>query len=131
MIEILIAFAVGFWAGKLVHEWIFAAMLRRVMQDLNLSQEDLDKLIEEHTGESFEEVDEQGLTVRDIRIELHNDTLYAFAKDTDEFLGQGATKEALVERLAEKMVNVRLLISKEDGGELIGENINVHNKQRQ
>ena len=57
-----------------------------------------------------------------IKIEKQGDTLYVFRKDNDQFLGQGTTVEALIERMGEKLRNVRLVATQEDGAHFIGSN---------
>ena len=127
-LDYLIVFIVGVWVGKKLHDLLFRAMLARAMKEIGITEEDLVKLTEKMTR-SEEEPEEDGMEVVDIKVELHNGALYAFRKDNDAFLGQGNSREDLINRLAEKMKNVRLLVSKEDGGELIGGNFhyNVEN----
>ena len=121
-IDYLICFVVGVWVGKKLHEILFQAMMHRAMKELGLTNNDL-RRISEHMDQKLKEQDGEesdGLTTIEIKVEKHNDTLYAFRKDNDAFLGQGATREDLINRLAIKMKNVKLTISKEDGAELIG-----------
>ena len=126
-LDYLIVFFVGVWVGKKLHDLLFRAMMARAMKELGITEDDLVKLTEKMT--QSEDSENDGLDVIDIKVEQHNGALYAFRKDNDAFLGQGESREDLINRLAEKMKNVRLLISKEDGGELIGGNFhyNVEN----
>lgn len=126
-LDYLIVFFVGVWVGKKLHDLLFRAMMARAMKELGITEDDLVKLTEKMT--QSEDAENDGFDVIDIKVEQHNGSLYAFRKDNDAFLGQGDSREDLINRLAEKMKNVRLLISKEDGGELIGGNFhyNVEN----
>lgn len=126
-LDYLIVFFVGVWVGKKLHDLLFRAMMARAMKELGITEDDLVKLTEKMT--QSEDSENDGFDVIDIKVEQHNGALYAFRKDNDAFLGQGDSREDLINRLAEKMKNVRLLISKEDGGELIGGNFhyNVEN----
>ena len=126
-LDYLIVFFVGVWVGKKLHDLLFRAMMARAMKELGITEDDLVKLTEKMT--QSEDAENDGFDVIDIKVEQHNGALYAFRKDNDAFLGQGDSREDLINRLAEKMKNVRLLISKEDGGELIGGNFhyNVEN----
>lgn len=55
-----------------------------------------------------------------IRIEQHNDTLYAYCKDSEEFLGQGQDRASLIERLTLKFpTGARLVLTEDDGAGLI------------
>lgn len=57
-----------------------------------------------------------------IYVEEHNGWLYAWRKADHEFLGQGATAEALFERLAEDVAGtIVYLVSEEDGGHLVAQ----------
>lgn len=56
----------------------------------------------------------------EIRIEQHNDTLYAYRKDNEEFLGQGQDRVSLIERLTLKFpTGARLVLTEDDGAGLI------------
>jgi hypothetical protein len=43
-------------------------------------------------------------------VEKHNDTLYAYRKDTNEFLGQGSSKDDLIAAMAHRVKDVRLTV---------------------
>lgn len=58
----------------------------------------------------------------EVTIEQHSNTLYAFRKDTAEFLAQGATRDELIKMISEKVSNVTLVIAEADGAALIKEN---------
>jgi hypothetical protein len=70
--------------------------------------------------------DDSQLPIIEIRLEQHNDVLYAYRKDNGQFLGQGATKELLIERMGETLTQVRLVINQDDGAALVGENISYN-----
>ena len=119
----IFAFVVGWKLGMEVHARIFAKML----EELGVTEEDLDGLIKnlkKEQGEepvSQEEIEEELLEEIPVKIEQHQGQLYAFRVDNDAFLGQGADRESLIKRLTETMNGVRLTISEENGSRYIKE----------
>ncbi len=55
----------------------------------------------------------------EITIEQHQGVLYAYRKDTQQFLGQGTDREGLIDSISKRMTNVRLIIDQEDGADLL------------
>jgi hypothetical protein len=126
LLYIILGFIAGFYVGKVIMRVHLTMSFIAMLKDLGIKEDDLRQLkasIEQ--GALAEDIkdpedDTEDLPVIRIKIEQHSNTLYAFRKDTDEFMGQAATAEDLVHRLGEKMKNARLLISREDGGEFMG-----------
>lgn len=127
IISFLLVFALGWWLGSKVTAalqfWTFAEVLR----ELGITNQQLRDMAAKHgftlpPDESDESTDDPlgDLPVVEIRVEQHANTLYVFRKDTDEFLGQGSSKEDLIARLGEKLRGVRLSIAEEDGADFIG-----------
>mgnify|MGYP000356054545 CR=1 FL=1 len=125
-IEIIIAFGLGLYIGFKVQDVIMKATFGRMLEEAGVTGKDLNKLIA-HWKPQMDPEDSSADDLEEIRIKIerHSDTLYAFRKDNDQFLGQGATREELIERLGEKFTNVRLLVNKEDGAEFIGGHVKV------
>lgn len=116
-----LAGAVGFQIAALMYQAIFADMLEK----LGVTEEQIRKLgksLGEELGQDTSMFDEDNsdLPTVHIKIEKHNDTLYAFRKDNDEFMGQGSTKEELIMRLAEKQKEIRLIVDRADGADYVG-----------
>lgn len=61
-----------------------------------------------------------------IKVEQHHGQLYAFQLEDDKFLGQGADREALLKRLGERLNNVKLTVTEENGAKYLQENTNGH-----
>lgn len=125
LILVTLAFVVGFYVGKIVMRVGLTLAFILMLKDLGVSEADLQRVkarIENDMAdpEKSSEESQSDLDVVEIKLEQHSGVIYAFRKDNDQFLGQGADQEALIRRLGEKMRNVRLLISREDGGELMG-----------
>lgn len=131
-IEYFIVIAAAFYAGFKVNEKIMFITFAKMMQEAGITNKDLDKFVNHWAPEMAKEgliQDEDGLESIEVKLEQHGTAIYAFRKDTDQFLGQGTDKESLILRLSETMRNVRLVISQEDGGALIGGNVNVQDGQ--
>ncbi len=131
MMESLIALVVGLYIGWKINEVIMLYTFKKVLEDLNVKPEEL-KAMAQRLGVILPEEDavtsddDSQLPIIEIRLEQHNDVLYAYRKDTGQFLGQGATKELLIERMGETLTQVRLVINQDDGAALVGENISYN-----
>ena len=110
---------VGYRIADHIHQSVIADLLDRagvtpekmeqIMQDLQREMEPESKTLKE-----FPDLE--------ITIEQHSNTLYAYRKDTAEFLAQGATRDELIEMISKKVSNVTLIIAEGDGAALIKEN---------
>lgn len=118
----IIIFAAGFYVGYKVNDYFTRMAVHSMLEDMGITPEQM-KQIERKAIAAAAAEDEDGLPIMEIRIEEHSGMLYAFRKDNDEFLGQGATKEALIDRLGEKLRQVKLSIAQADGAAFIGENV--------
>ena len=124
-VAFIIGVVVGAFLGWRINERIHQAILPDMFKRLGVTPEKLENVMGELQKEMHElngtkPNDSEDFPQVEIRIEQHGEQLYAFRKDNEEFLGQGASKEALIERMGEKLSNVRLVVGKEDGAELIG-----------
>ena len=119
--------AVGFIIGWIMGAKITRAIMQRVfaevLGDLNINADNLKALAEKYGMKVTKvEVDENGeeQEVVEVKIEEHHGQLYAFRKDTDKFLGQGANREELIERLKHEFSGtVKMIVREADGAELI------------
>jgi hypothetical protein len=55
-------------------------------------------------------------------LERHQGVIYAYRKDTQQFLGQGTDQDSLISSIAHRMTGVRLIIREADGAELLQKN---------
>ena len=95
---------------------------REILKDLGVTTDQMRSLARKNgidLAEPEPEPEKSSLPVLEVRIEQHQGVLFAFRKDTDQFLAQGTDREALVKRLTENLANVRVIISEQDGAELI------------
>ena len=102
-----------------IHKAVIADLLERA----GVTPEKLEEIMLDLQKEMDpESVTSKELPDLEITIEQHSNTLYAFRKDNAEFLGQGATRDELIERISKKVSNVTLIIAEGDGAALIKEN---------
>lgn len=116
--EFMIAFALGWFLGSLVTRVWLHWTFREILRDLGVTENQLRDLAVKSTAPLDKDQDSE-LPVMEVKIEQHQGTLYAFRKDTDQFLAQGTDRDALIQRLTENLSNVRVVVAREDGADLI------------
>jgi hypothetical protein len=114
MLDLIVVFAVAFYLGhklsSLWQQWTFA----RILDDLGVKPERLKALIDEDAA-----AESDGLARLEVRVEQHQGVLFAYRTDTEEFLGQGTDKQTLVDSIARRLRDVRLVIHEGQGAELL------------
>jgi hypothetical protein len=73
--------------------------------------------MEEITEEKAEE--DSNLPILEVRVEQQPEGLFAYRKDNNLFLAMGKDRQALMDNLVNNLSNVRVVVAKEDGAELI------------
>lgn len=114
-IWLMVVFAIGFYLGATAMRAFQKHSVVEALKELNLDTDTLrkvtDKIKSEHPGED-------GFIEIRIKIEQQGDQIYAYRKDTNEFLGQARNSEELKDVIAQKVKRaVRLNIAEEDGAE--------------
>ena len=112
MIEIIIALLVGIWIGRtvsnVINQWTFS----KILEDLKVTDRQLMELRDQIDGEDT--------AIVEIKLEQHLGQLYAYRKDTEEFLGQGPDREQLIERLKARFTEkTTVVVREQDGADLI------------
>ena len=124
-IELLIVFGLGLVLGWRASAVFYIGVLKSLLNELGVTNQQLIKVaknaaaslgIEEQqqVQELESRIDAEGLERIEIKVEKHSETLYAFRKDNDQFLGQGASREQLIEAMGQRMKNVRLIVVEGD-----------------
>ena len=126
LILVVIAFAAGWYAGSWVTTHLLALSFRQILTDLGVKNEQLRKLATD-VGVELPDVnantaDGNTLTPLEVILEQHQGVLYAYRKDTKQFLGQGTDREGLIDSISKRMDNVRLIIDSADGADLLQKN---------
>jgi hypothetical protein len=119
MIITVLAFAIG-W--KLSQAWHLLGF-RKLLEALKISNTDLLRLAKdsgldlepEHTTADTS----SDLPELEVRIEKTDLGLFAYRKDNSLYLARGEDREELMQNLVMNLNNVRVVIAKEDGADLI------------
>jgi hypothetical protein len=126
LIAIIIAFAFGWYAGSWVTTHLLALSFRQILTDLGVKNEQL-RALAENVGVELPAVNESTalrdqLTPLEVILEQHQGVIYAYRKDTKQFLGQGTDREGLIDSISKRMTDVRLIIDQQDGADLLQKN---------
>jgi hypothetical protein len=118
---ILIAVLALFVGWKLSEAWHLLAF-RKILEALKISNRDLVRMskdlgLEVPEPETAETPSD--LPQLEIRIEQHPEGLFAYQLSDDRFIAQGRDRAELMENLVMNLNNVRVVIAKEDGADLI------------
>ncbi len=118
--EYLIIATAAFWIGYKVSEIMHVLSFKKILEELGVGKDQLIKLRAQAERELAEDQDPEGLEVIHIKLEQHQGQIYAFRSDTDQFLGQGADRDSLIDHLKQRMNHVRLIV--DEGGDLLRKN---------
>ena len=126
LIAVIIAFAFGWYAGSWVTTHLLALSFRQILTDLGVKNEQLRKLATD-VGVELPDVNADTATgdtlvPLEVTIEQHQGVLYAYRKDTKQFLGQGTDRQGLIDSISKRMTDVRLIIDSADGADLLQKN---------
>jgi hypothetical protein len=126
LIVVIVAFAFGWYAGSWVTTHLMALSFRQILNDLGVKNSQLRQLAE-NVGLELPDVnqntaDGNTLTPLEVTIEQHQGVLYAYRKDTKQFLGQGTDQAGLIDSISKRMTDVRLIIDSADGADLLQKN---------
>lgn len=117
----ILIFAAGAFVGYKINEMLMVFIFRRMIDEAGISTKDLEKFTDHWKDKLGQDDEDESVTLSNIevKIEKHNDTLYAFKLENDEFIAQGKTKEDLLAAIEKRMNNVKLIISQENGAEFV------------
>lgn len=112
--------AVGGYLGYLINDWVMRKTFGEMMLEAGLTDDKLDQFIT-HWASTMEPelVNESDTPSVHIVLERVDNDIYCYSKDTKEFLGQAKDRDALVDVLTERLGPVTLLVTPEDGADLI------------
>jgi hypothetical protein len=121
--ELILVFALGAYVGSRVNAWLNLLAMREMLKDLGIKDSDLTALLKKQNQKlGIEDPKEEELPTIEVKLEQHQGQIYAFRKDNDEFLGQGTSREDLIDHISKRMKNVKLNISRDDGADLLQKN---------
>ena len=122
LFSIIMALYIGWKASQAWHLIAF----RKIMQDLKITDNQLLKVAQD-AGVDISEItkeddkDETDLPILEVRVEQQPEGLFAYRKEDSLFLAMGKDRKGLMENLVNNLTNVRVVIAKEDGADLIRE----------
>lgn len=125
VIIILAAFALGAYIGYKSATALFVISFKNIMDDLGITEQQLRKVAEQKGIDLGQEtaVQEDQTTAIEIRLEQERNQIYAYRKDTNQFLAQGPDADALISHLNLTFANgARLIVRETDGAELLHKN---------
>ena len=111
---VLLCVAMALYIGFKVGEAWYLYTFREILSDLQVSDSKLKALLEEKT-----QSEDNDLPVLEVRVEKHPEGLFAYRKADGFFIAMGKDKDTLMENLVHNLNNVRVVVAKEDGGDLI------------
>jgi hypothetical protein len=109
---------VGYMIGRSVTNLLNTIAFRELLKDLGVSDGELDKLRKQLNDEPISD-DPNDLEQVEVKLEQHHGVIYAYRVKDDQFLGQGADREELIEALKKNLTDVRLIIREDNGAKLI------------
>ena len=123
--KFIIIFAAGWFLGSRIQWFLDQLTFKQILNDLGVTTQQLTELIERDdaapdatvthsAGEDLEQVE--------VTLEQHQGVIFAYRKDTQQFLGQGVDQAELITSIKNRMQGVRLVIDHKDGAELLQKN---------
>jgi len=119
--EYIIVAVLSFVAGWKISQTWHLFTFRSILEDLKISNSDIKRLAAEK-GLELEEAEQDenaNLPILEVRVEQQPEGLFAYRKADSLFLAMGKEREALMQNLVHNLTNVRVVVAKEDGADLI------------
>ena len=117
---VLLCVFMALYIGWKASEAWYLYTFRQILEDLNIKNTDLRRLAESKGIELVEPKEEgDDLPVLEVRVEQQPEGLFAYRKDNNLFLAMGKDRTMLMENLVNNLTNVRVVVAKEDGADLI------------
>ena len=123
ILNFLIVAGIGWWAGSAWTAMVLRSGFQKILKELGVTDQQMIKLARDN-GIGVEDpkessADEPELASVEIKLEQHLGVIYAYRLKDNQFLGQGADRDELIESLKKNLANVRLIIAEEHGARLI------------
>lgn len=120
MIEFIIVFALGWIIGWKINDAVRTAAVKALLKELGVTDQDL-RAAAARNGIILPDAPDTAAdtTVVEVRLEQEGNQIYAYRKSDSAFLGQGSDTDSLIERLNQNLTPCRVVVSKEDGADLL------------
>ena len=133
VIALIIVFALGWYLGSRLQYLLDRITFKSILDDLGVTGQQLRDLAERGELTALHDLDDipavnantqdgDRLTPLEITLEQHQGVIYAYRKDNSQFLGQGTDQAGLIDSIAKRMTDVRLIIAQQDGADLLQKN---------
>ena len=119
MLELVIVFALGWIIGWRINDALRTAAIKALLKELGVTDQDLRAAAARNGIILADAPDTADTTVVEIRLEQEGNQIYAYRKSDSTFLGQGSDTDSLIERLNQNLTPCRVVVSKEDGADLL------------
>lgn len=119
----LIMIAAAFWIGWKTSQMWHLISFKELLTQLKVTPQDLQAVARDEEA-SLDKSDaepnaDRKLPQLEIRIEQHPEGLFAYQLSDGLFIAQGRDRVELMENLVHNLNNVRVIVAKEDGADLI------------
>ena len=104
-IMLLVVFAAGFYLGWRINDTITKMTFAKMLKESGVTNKELEKFLNYWRPQMEPNEPEAEAMIIEIKIEKHGNQLYAYRADNDEFLGQGESKEDLIQHMSSKFSN--------------------------
>jgi hypothetical protein len=123
MLELIIAFVIGWILGWRINDAVRTTAMRHLLKELGITERDL-RAAAARNGIEISAAPDTAAdeTVVEVKLEQHGGQIFAYRKSDDTFLAQGTDRDSLIDRLNQTMKPCRILIDKEDGADLLQKN---------
>lgn len=121
IIWLLVGAVAGGYAGFKFSEHIHTSIFRDILEKLNVSESDMRTMMED-LREDLPLDHEDAVPRIEVKVEQVNGQLYVYRLDTQEFLCQGADREAVLACLADRFrKDSKIILSEEHGAQYLKE----------
>lgn len=121
LIDFILGLALGGFVGFKIAEHIHTTIFRDILMKLKVSESDMLGMMQD-LQKDLPEDHEAAMPRVEVKVELVNDQLYVYRLDTQEFLCQGANREAVLACLADRFhKDFTIVLSEEHGAKYLKE----------
>jgi hypothetical protein len=123
MLELVIVFALGWILGWKINDALRTAAIKALLKELGVTDQDL-RAAAARNGIEISAAPDTAAdeTVVEVKLEQDGNQIFAYRKSDNQFLGQGQDSQGLIERLNQNLTPCRVVVSKEDGADLLQKN---------
>ncbi len=123
MLELIITFTIGWILGWKINDVLRTAAIKALLKELGVTDQDL-RAAAARNGIEISAAPDTAAdeTVVEVKLEQDGNQIFAYRKSDNQFLGQGQDSQGLIERLNQNLTPCRVVVSKEDGADLLQKN---------